>query len=244
MYENEIDINLVAPLFYVSDRMAMIEYYENLGLYYENNSGVSMYDGFNLCFKQAEAEQESLPNERLYGAMSVDVIAYMRGIELFYEEYKRAGVIIYQPLIFNKANRKEFLIKDPGGYTTKFIQPVNDSNKRKIFYSGKVFYVTNVKQTLKYYESIGFSCEYDSGLAYRDKIIIFFYEVPKLGSSVIETPDLINIYVGVEFGLETLYNELKNNNALFVFHLRKNNEGKNEFCIKDPDDHKILFIDF
>ena len=244
MFETEININLFAPLFYVSDRKAMIDYYEKLGLYYENSSGASMSDGFNLFFKQAETGQESMPNEMFYGKKTFDIIAYVRGIDSIYESYKRAGSIIYQPLTINEDNCKQFLIKDPGGYTTKFIQPVDDSNRPKIFFSAKVFYITNVKQTLDYYQSIGFNCKYDSGLTIRDEIKIIFYEVPKQENSFIEVPDLIDIYAGVEFGLETLYEELKNTNALFVFHLRKNNDGKNEFCIKDPAGHKILFIDF
>lgn len=244
MFETEININLFAPLFYVSDRTAMIDYYDKLGLYYENGSGASMSDGFNLFFKQTETGQESIPNEMFYGKMTIDILAYVRGIDSIYENYKRAGAIIYHPLTINEYNRKQFMIKDPKGFTTKFIQPVGDSNRPKIFYSAKVYYINNKKQTLDYYKSLGFNCEYDSGLAFRDEIKIFFYEVPKQDNSFIENLDLINIYAGVEFGLETLYEELKKANALFVFHLRRNNEGKKEFCIKDPDGHKILFIDF
>ena len=106
----------------------------------------------------------------IYGKMTIDTIAYVRGIDLIYENYKRAGAIIYQPLTINEYNRKQFLIKDPSGYTTKFIQPVNDSNRPKIFYSAKVFYVKNKKQTLDYYQGLGFNCDYNSDLAFRDEI--------------------------------------------------------------------------
>lgn len=118
-----------APVLYVKDLLASIDFYsDKLGFtrpeFWGDPPGFAMpdRDGMILMLSRQDDHSQIQPKENIW-----DVYFWVNDAEKLSKEFKAQGVEFTQELMLKELyGNKEFIIKDPDGYTLAFGQEETD----------------------------------------------------------------------------------------------------------------------
>ena len=117
-------------------------------------------------------------------------------------------------------------------------------NKTTIRHSSSIFFVSDRKKTLDYYEKLGFTCDESFGFVQRGGLEMILHETVNIDDINPNYPshgvDALDLFAIVE-GVEKLYEKFKSAGAVFRYHLRITEYGMKEFAIQDPDGYSLGF---
>lgn len=120
-----------APFFLVADVAKAAEYYRDvLGFSYDQLWGdppefcMCRRDGFVVMLCQCSKELQNAPNGRITGhAETWDAYFWVRDAEALYQEMHEKGTsIVYEPVLREHYDMKEFAVQDLDGYVLAFGQ--------------------------------------------------------------------------------------------------------------------------
>lgn len=114
-----VSIRNCSPIFYVTDRKRVLDYYKQLGFWCDYDMGFVEWKGVGFIVHERPSAPTT-PNR--HGNDGLDAFCMVSDIDILFAEFKSKDAVFLYELKTNEYNMREFAIKDPAGFTIGFGQ--------------------------------------------------------------------------------------------------------------------------
>ncbi|MBP1989571.1 hypothetical protein [Paenibacillus eucommiae] len=119
--KGQVTFRNIAPIFYVTDRKLVLDYYKRLGFWCDYDMGFVEWNGIGFIVHERQTIPAT-PNNPTFGNKVLDAFVMVSNIDDLFTLFKFKEAMFLYELKTNEYNMREFAIKDPAGFTIGFGQ--------------------------------------------------------------------------------------------------------------------------
>lgn len=120
--KSKVTFRNIAPIFYVPDRKLVLDYYKRLGFWCDYDMGFVEWNRVGFHVHERQTIPATPNNDGTGEGGGIDAFCMVSNIDDLFKEFKSKDAVFLYELKTNEYNMREFVIKDPVGFTIGFGQ--------------------------------------------------------------------------------------------------------------------------